>query len=152
MFSLKEVWRKLELACSFSDAKDVLYLLIHNKLPIRERLFRIGLSNDPYCEFCLPLSGASPNDREHFFCSCERVKEVWTVVRKIIDNLLPIQHRHIANVDLILLNFPKLTRDRELVWFLGSYLTEVWLESAISEGRPAGQTAGGEADNRTSKY
>ena len=68
---------------------------------------------------------------------------MWAEVRNIIESLLPIQQRHIVNVDLILLNFPKLTKDRELVWILGSYLTEVWLESekncaSLSRGRVFG--------------
>ena len=46
--SLKLVWRRLESPVLSGSTRDVLFLLIHNKLPVKERLFRIGLSVDPY--------------------------------------------------------------------------------------------------------
>ena len=30
-------------------ARDVMFLLLHNKLPVKERLLRIRLKPDPYC-------------------------------------------------------------------------------------------------------
>ena len=62
------VWRRLHNPVVDSKAKDVMFLLLHNKLPVKERLFRIGLKNDPYCLKC---DGAEINDIVHFFCSCE---------------------------------------------------------------------------------
>ena len=48
-----------------------IYLLLHNKLPVAERLFRIGFKNDPYCLNCPQAVKA---DVEHFLCQCERSK------------------------------------------------------------------------------
>ena len=50
--SLSEAWRKMWLPCLTSSTREVVYLGIHNKLQVRERLFRIGLVNDPYCVSC----------------------------------------------------------------------------------------------------
>ena len=50
--SFRVVWRRLGSPVLCSAVRDVLFLLIHNKLPVRERLFRIGLSVDPYCQAC----------------------------------------------------------------------------------------------------
>ena len=73
----KDVWRLLLNPVLTADAKDVIFLLIHNKLPVKERLFRIGLLNDPYCQFC---PGGVVEDLEVFFCACDRVSQVWSWV------------------------------------------------------------------------
>ena len=88
--TLLETWRKLNLFCISSPAREMVYLLIHNKLPIQERLFRVGLASDPYCDFCLNSGEAIFCDREHFFCCCDRVSPVWEVIRKILLDLLPM--------------------------------------------------------------
>ena len=48
----KNVWKRLASPVLTAVARDTLFLLLHNKLPVRERLFRIGLAVDPYCEVC----------------------------------------------------------------------------------------------------
>ena len=44
------VWKRLHIHVVDTDARDIFFLLIHNKLPVQERLFRNGLAVDPYCE------------------------------------------------------------------------------------------------------
>ena len=61
-----------------SPAREVLYLAVHNKLPVGERLFRVGLITDPYCSHCLNLQGATVQNVEHFFSSCDNVLATWT--------------------------------------------------------------------------
>ena len=46
------VWRRLHSSVVDSKARDVLFLLLHNKLPVMERHFRIGMKHDPYCPKC----------------------------------------------------------------------------------------------------
>ena len=58
------VWARLHSAVVDFKARDVMYLLLQNKLPIRERLFRIRLRPDPYCQTCV---GAEISDVEHYF-------------------------------------------------------------------------------------
>ena len=126
--TLLETWRKLNLFCISSPAREMVYLLIHNKLPTQDRLFRVGLASDPYCDYCLALGEALFCDREHFFCSCDRVSPVWEVIRNILIDMLPQSMCTISNLDLITLNFPKCQSDTTAVWVLGSYLEETWRE------------------------
>ena len=69
----KLVWKKLQSPKIIYEARDVMFLLLHNKLPGPERLFRIGVRLDPYCLHC---PGAEVADLEHFFCSCVRIRQV----------------------------------------------------------------------------
>ena len=72
------VWKRLHSQVVGPEVRDILFLLIHNKLPVPERLFRIGLKQDPYCQYC---EGAEVADLEHFFCSCVRIRQSWSWMR-----------------------------------------------------------------------
>ena len=71
----QKVWQRLHDHVVEPRARDTLFLLLHNKLPVPERLFRIRLRNDPYCLSC---DGAEVADLEHFFCSCHKVGRIWS--------------------------------------------------------------------------
>ena len=72
------VWTRLHSPVVEVRARDVLYLLVHNKLPVSERLFRIKLKPDPYCQFC---NSAEIADVEHIFCLCEKTSLAWDWLR-----------------------------------------------------------------------
>ena len=48
----KPVWKRLHCQVVDACAKDILFLLIQNKMPVPERLFRIWFRKDPYCQYC----------------------------------------------------------------------------------------------------
>ena len=121
----KEVWRRLSHPVLTADARDVLFVLIHNKLPVRERLFRIGLVVDPYCQKC---PGGTVEDLEHFFCSCERVAHVWGWFRGKLLEVLGWNNAVVSNWELINLFLPVSFRDKDMVWMLGTYVAKVWEE------------------------
>ena len=127
----KDVWRRLSSPVLTAVAKDVLYLLVHNKLPVRERLFRIGLVNDPYCELC---PGGLICDVEHFFCSCSRVSHVWGWVRARMVDMLGVSSANASNWELINLHLPKSGSEKESVWLIGTYVARTW-EEAFVRGR-----------------
>ena len=115
-------WSRLHNAVVDAGARDVMYLLIHNKLPVPERLFRIRVKNDPYCQTCV---GAVIADSEHFFTKCEGIVGSWTLVKNEILRYGDLR----SNVDdwkIINLMFPKSRFDRELIWLVSSYVQYVW--------------------------
>ena len=115
-------WKRLHSPVVEVKARDVLFLLLHNKLPVRERLFRIGLKHDPYCVKC---DGAEINDIVHFFCTCEAVCNTWCWLKRQVVQLGQI----VANVDdwdVVNLLFLNTSRDAEIVWLVSSYVLYVW--------------------------
>ena len=118
--SFKRVWQLITLPVLPTSSYDIPYLLIHNKLPLLERLFRVGVRNDPYCETC---PGAIICDAEHYFCACTRVKAAWLKLQQSIQNLIGAC---VPSERLITFRFPKSRFDKEVVWLLGTYMTEVW--------------------------
>ena len=115
-------WRRLHSPVVDSKAKDVLFLLLHNKLPVKERLFRIGLKNDPYCVKC---PGAEINDIVHFFCSCESVCNTWSWVRRQL-----VQWGRmgagVTDWEIVNLFFVNSGQDTEIVWLVSLYVLYVW--------------------------
>ena len=127
-FSYKEVWRRVSCSVLTPSARDSLYLLIHNKLPVRERLFRIGLAVDPYCEVCL---SAEVCDIEHFFCSCCRVSQVWQEVRAMLGRVVGVNCDNCSDLQLVSLQFPGSMGGRQGVWLMGTFVSWVWEEIFI---------------------
>lgn len=99
-------------------------MLLHNKLPTKERLFRIGMHNDPYCQFCV---NAVVSDTEHFFCSCDRVADVWDWVRRKLTNMVGNLY---SDWDLLNFMWSKCSYDKEAVWLLGSYIWKIWFKNS----------------------
>merc|ERR1712240_635375 len=115
-------WSTLHCSVVDARARDVMYLLIHNKLPVQERLFQIRLKNDPYCHTCI---GAEIADMEHFFTKCEGIVDTWTYMKIEILRYGKFQN----NVDdwkILNLMFPKSKVEKELIWIVSSYIWYVW--------------------------
>lgn len=85
--SYKAAWERAASPVITACPRDVIYLLLHNNLPIRERMFRIGLATDPYCDSCF---SAEICDIEHFFCACPRVSGVWKEVRPMEEGVVGV--------------------------------------------------------------
>ena len=116
------VWTRLHSAVVEFRARDIMFLLLHNKLPIRERLFRIRLRPDPYCQYCV---GAEIADVEHFFCSCERIVGVWSWVKRQVGKFMG-QKQNIPDWDLLNLFLPSSDYEMENIWLVSSYVLYVW--------------------------
>jgi len=115
-------WKRLHSPVVDGKARDVLFLLLHNKLPVKERLFRIGLKHDPYCLKC---AGAEVSDIVHFFCICEAVCNTWAWLK---GQVVQLGHMgvNVEDGDVVNLLFLKSSRDSEIIWLVSSYVSYVW--------------------------
>ena len=121
-FSL--AWKRLWYDSLSVEDRETVYLLIHRKLPVRERLFRIKMEADPYCVNCLDGNGhALICDFEHFFCKCENVIQMWKCIQEIMFDIL---QKHVSNHDALSLLFPSSSFEADLVWLLGSFFGLIW--------------------------
>ena len=118
--SFERVWKLINLPVLSSSVRDTSYLLLHNKLPVIERLFRISINNDPYCLHC---KDAVVCDLEHYFCSCVRISHIWIDIQSITNSLLG---QNCSNSDLINFKWTKSINDNEAVWLIGNYLDLIW--------------------------
>ena len=115
-------WKRLHSAEVDMKARDIMFLLLHNKLPVKERLFRIRLKPDPYCLTC---ARAEICDVTHFFCSCEAVSSTWSWLKMQVVGLGQMGP-NVADWDILNLFFPHSSRGRELIWLVSTYVLYVW--------------------------
>ena len=120
--SLQRVWNLLCSPVLSASTREVSFLLVHNKLHVKERLHRTGLSTNPHCEIC---PGNIVCDAQHVFCSCARVSESWKWVKS---KCVEIIGDEIENADLIKFFLPVHANEVGLVWLLASYYEYVWTE------------------------
>ena len=108
---------------SFLSSMEIecLYLLIHNKLAVPERLHRIGISDSPQCLFC---PGMIISDTVHYFCSCCRTRRIWSLIKTTISKMVYIGYP--SDWELINLLFPKNYRETAVTWITGIYVGYVW--------------------------
>ena len=118
----KLVWSRINSSVLRFPVRDVCFLMVHNKLATNERLFRIGMRNDPYCVYC---PAATICNTEHFFCHCIRVKRVWHHVKSI---LVPLLKADVDDWSLINFFMPKNEYENETVWLVANYTALVWRE------------------------
>ena len=128
MINYKLVWRKLWSVNFSMEETNTLYLLINNKLPIPERLFRIGVKNDPYCSHCPGLEIA---DIPHLFCSCIRTTDVWLWLRSRI--LKMFNMNQITDWELLNLVLPAIRKENVVVWVIGVYVNYAWQALMIND-------------------
>ena len=122
MYEMSSVWRRLKLINFDREVQEVSLLMLHNKLPVQERLFRINLSRDPYCPSC---SVASIQDIDHYFTSCEVTNYFWCWIKNLCLTRLG-SLTNVENASLLKFNWPKSRHDREIVWLISHYIFVVW--------------------------
>ena len=118
----QKVWSRLNSSVVEHRARDTLFLLIHNKLPVVERLFKIRVRNDPYCQTCV---GAEIADLEHFFCSCVKVEQIWSWVKLKVVEYVKCSC-DIPDWDVLNLFVPASEMEFEVVWLISSYVLFIW--------------------------
>jgi len=122
-------WKRLQSKVIEGQTRDTLFLLLHNKLPVPERLFRINILRDPYCLKCL---GAEISDLEHFFCSCSQVHELWLWLRSKLANM-DVRFSGLPDWDILNLCYHSTTYDQEVTWLLANYVQFVWDRTYVRE-------------------
>ena len=105
-------------------------MLIHNKLPVKERLFRVRMVNDPYCDYC---TRAETCDVDHFFCTCVRVSAEWNWICQVSFQLLG---ENCPSSELIRFKLPKSNREKEVIWLLGHFVETIW-NDLVKRGNPS---------------
>ena len=123
------VWERLYSPLLGADEKEITFLAIHNKLPVPERLFRIGMKKDPYCLHC---PNAVVGDIEHFFCSCTRSVAAWQWLKgRLI--LLSTGATSTSNLEFLNLFLPRGTNQLVMLWLIGKFLQYVWNTIYVKE-------------------
>ena len=106
------VWKRLEYLVLEPSSRDVLFSIIHNIVPNKERLFtRMHIGNSPNCLLCGMME-----TNTHIFTECVMVREAWGWVRMRLLDLLSPESSMCSNFEMIHLMFENHFMDMEAVW------------------------------------
>jgi hypothetical protein len=115
------VYPRLNHGILEAEPRDVLYSMIHNLHPTKQRLFKQNRVQDPFCH--LPQCQGRVQDLEHLFTSCYLVSQAWLWLRSKLLQFLPttVGAQGTSSEDFLLLKYPKDKMDKEIVWMIGNF-------------------------------
>ena len=123
------LWKRLEYLVLEPVGRDVLFSIIHNIVPNRERLYtKMHMVNSPNCLLC-----GVRESNTHIFTECVLVREAWGWVRMRLIDLLSPGSAVCSNFEMINLMFEKHFMDIEAVWLVTTFLEYVWLEKFVKK-------------------
>ena len=150
-------WTRLAGPVHDLEARNALFLALHDVLPTKKRLHRLHRDRHPFCPWeedgiLIPLQGPLPQgvatrrnmeivgpgtheDVPHLFLECGRVREVWMWLKGKISDLLPLALPCPSDRDLLFLQFPPGLWDDTICWLISSYVALVY-EDVKRRGLP----------------
>jgi hypothetical protein len=117
------VWKRLEDPVLDTKGREILFMLIHNIIPNRERLFRLNQVDNSRCVSCRVVE-----DNVHYFSECVKVREAWGWVRRRVLDLLPPGNNILSNWELLHLTFTETIMDKEILWLVSTFVENIWVE------------------------
>ena len=122
------VWSRLKSLEANMKVQETSFLLVHDKLPVKEHLYRIGLSRDPYCDSC---DAAVFADTLHYFALCDQVNAFWKWIRTVLYLIMGVQADLIKDMDLLNFSWTSSKYDREVVWLISWFVWFRWSKFEI---------------------
>jgi exonuclease III len=115
------VWLRLNSPILSPLGWEGLFMIVHNIVPNRDRLYeKFNMANSPACDRA--ECAGERQDNAHLYTGCVLVREAWCWLRRRLLELLPQDHCHTSDFELINLFFGRHTQDEEMVWLLGNYV------------------------------
>ena len=141
----QRAWGRVWLRGLSMAASDVNYLLLNNKVQTRERQYRLGKVEDPYCplEVTLKLEREGPateagdgpgtlavagpvEDWRHKLTTCVKVQEVWGHLRGLVERFLG---RQVETEALITRTFRPGPGSITVAWLVATYCQFILVEA-----------------------
>ena len=110
------VWKSINHSMLDVGERELMFLLVHDILPTRVRLHRLGQADSEECEF-----EDGNEDLEHLFTSCKRVQPAWAWLRKTIEKFLPAVRR-LSNFELLNVCH----QSKILIFLISFYVDHIW--------------------------
>ena len=116
-----QVWTRLQNPVLDIMGREILFLIVHNIVANKDRVFKFNMTASPNCAICGVLQ-----DNVHLFCECLNVREAWFWMRQRLLSLLPQEGGQTSNFEFLNLMFTPSVMDSEAVWLIGIYVQQVW--------------------------
>ena len=117
-----KVWVRLQSPMLEPKAREILFMIINNIIPNRDRLFsKFHMVADSTCVHCRVL-----HDNVHLFCECQLLRESWFWIRQRLLDMFPDANGNTSNFEFLHLMFDSYVLENEAVWILGVWVQLVW--------------------------
>lgn len=90
------IFNNLQFVSKITDAFDIWYRLIHNIIPLNQRLYELGISSSAECSSCHQI-----DDLRHRITTCNSNHLLWTKYLYMVSILLHTSPRNLSFDDLI---------------------------------------------------
>lgn len=104
------------------NQRELMFLLVHNILPTKERLLKMNQVETDQCE-----EGDGVETLEHLFCGCRRTQVAWAWMRRKVSAFYP-QCGRSSNFEL--LNLVTFSSDKQvekdIIWLISTFVEYVW--------------------------
>ena len=122
-FNFEHVWRRLNSKVLKPGGRDILFSIVHNIIPNRDRLReKFNMVENPVCD--KPGCGGR-QDNGHLLCQCVLVREAWGWIRRVVLHLLPRGLAATSDKELLHLMFSSKHKEASVMWLLGNYVERV---------------------------
>ena len=121
------VWERINHSVLEVKQREVMFLMVHNILPTKERLWRLNQVDSDQCD---KMDGLE--DVVHLFCSCKRSQVAWSWMRRKIINRYPELQRLSDFEILHLLTLDHSDNPMDLIWLVANFVTYVWAKKTES--------------------
>ena len=116
------VWIRLQSPMLEYKQREVLFMIVHNIVPNRDRLHnKFHMVPNENCIHCEVL-----HDNAHIFCECQLVREAWFWFRQRLLGMFPASHGNTSNFEFLHLMFDSYLMENEVIWMLGIWVELVW--------------------------
>ena len=116
-----DIWSRLNHPVLTSPVRDIMFLLIHNCLPTRDRLLRLNMCDNATC----PRQDGLENT-EHLFTSCTRSQVAWAWMRRKVTSLMPDWVAQFPSDFELLHLVYNAQAEAEILWMISHYCNYVW--------------------------
>jgi hypothetical protein len=114
------IWENINHPVLEVNQREIMFMLVHNILPTRERLLRLNQAVDDEC-----VEGDGRETMEHLFCRCRRTQVAWAWMRRKVINKYP-GYQGLSDFEMI--NLVTLSKDNtvDYVWLVTHFVCYVW--------------------------
>ena len=123
MQSMDLVWSRLKSLEFNKNVQETSFLLVHDKLLVKERVYIIGLARDPYCDLC---EASVFGETQDYFKQCGQVNTLWRWVRTVLYLIMGAQANLITGKELLNISWASSRFDREAVWLISWFVWFRW--------------------------
>ena len=117
----EKVWERINHPVLEVKQREMMFLVVHNILPTRERLLRLNQVDSDQCE-----ERDGMEDVVHLFCTCRRSQVAWSWMRRKIINRYP-ELQVLSDFELLhLLTLDHSDDPLDLIWLVANFVEYVW--------------------------